>query len=220
MPPLGRRWRAIATATLTIVLFAALLVAWLVRPVGRAAASVSRDGRALVRRPAAVTPFDLDGIACVTRCPQVVQQGVSFAVVRAGGHLRRADREARRVVLAARRFLGVPYAYGGASRSGVDCSGLAMLAYRSAGVRLDHYTGAQWHVGRRVAGGLAPGDLVFFGHGGGDPWHVGIYVGHGRYIHAPQSGERVRVARLSSRRDYLGARRIFARPAVARPGAL
>jgi len=220
MPSTGSRWRASITAILTLVLFAALLAAWLLRPVGRAAASVTREGRGLVRRPAAVAPLDLDGVVCVARCPRVVQQGVSAVVVRAGTHLQVADRRARRVVLAARRFLGVPYAYGGASRSGVDCSGLAMLAYRSAGIRLEHYTGAQWRVGRRVVGRLLPGDLVFFGSRGGDPWHVGIYVGHGRYIHAPQTGDHVRVAPLRSHRDYMGARRIFARAVVSRPGAL
>lgn len=220
MPSTGSRWRASATAILTLVLFTALLAVWLLRPVGRAAASVTREGRGLVRRPAAAAPLDLGGVVCVARCQGVVQRGVSAVVVRAGTRLHVADREARRVVVAARRFLGVPYAYGGASRSGVDCSGLAMLAYRSAGIRLDHYTGAQWRVGRRVVGRLLPGDLVFFGSRGGDPWHVGIYVGHGRYIHAPQTGDHVRVATLRSHRDYLGARRLFARPAAPRPGAL
>ena len=230
MPSIGRRWRVAATAILTLVLFAALLTAWLLRPVGRAAASVTREGRALVRRPAAVAPLDLDAAVCVARCQRALQQGVASAVglqqgvsaviVRAGTHLRVADRGARRVVLAARRFLGVPYSFGGASRSGVDCSGLAMLVYRSAGIRLDHYTGAQWRTGRRVVGRLLPGDLVFFGARGGDPWHVGIYIGHGRYIHAPESGDHVRVAALSSHPDYMGARRIFVRPFAPAPGAL
>jgi cell wall-associated NlpC family hydrolase len=225
MPSTGRRWRASVTAILTLVLFAAVVAVWLLRPVGRAAASVTREGRALARRPAALAPLDLGDAVCVARCPQALKQGVSAVVVRAGdglaaARIRVANHDARRVVLAARRFLGVPYAFGGASRSGVDCSGLAMLAYRAAGIRLDHYTGAQWHMGRRVSGRLLPGDLVFFGARGSDPWHVGIYVGHGRYIHAPQTGDHVRVAALSSHPDYMGARRLFARPAASRPGAL
>jgi peptidoglycan DL-endopeptidase CwlO len=107
------------------------------------------------------------------------------------------------------RYLGVRYAWGGASpRQGFDCSGLVMYVYGRLGVRLPHYTVSQYHYGRRVGySRLAPGDLVFF-YGLN---HVGMYVGKGRFIDAPHSGAVVRVTPLSSRRSsFYGARRVAA----------
>jgi murein DD-endopeptidase len=94
----------------------------------------------------------------------------------------------------AKRFLGVRYVYGGSSpRSGFDCSGLVRYVYGHFGVRLAHSSYAQFGSGFRVRrGGLKPGDLVFF-HGLG---HVGIYIGHNKFIHAPHSGTRVRIESL------------------------
>jgi cell wall-associated NlpC family hydrolase len=113
-----------------------------------------------------------------------------------------------RVVDYAKRFRGIRYSYGGSSpRSGFDCSGFVRFVYSHFGVSLAHSSYAQFGAGRRVARRwLKPGDLVFF-HGLG---HVGIYVGHGRFIHAPHSGTRVRIESMqgwySSRFD--GARRL------------
>jgi cell wall-associated NlpC family hydrolase len=113
-----------------------------------------------------------------------------------------------KVVKYAERFLGVRYVYGGSSpRSGFDCSGFVRYVYGHFGVRLAHSSYAQFGSGFRIRrGGLKPGDLVFF-HSLG---HVGIYVGHNKFIHAPHSGSRVRIESLggwySSRLD--GARRL------------
>jgi cell wall-associated NlpC family hydrolase len=131
-----------------------------------------------------------------------------------GAHLRvsRATREAReqaKVVQFARRFLGVRYEYGGTSpRSGFDCSGFTRFVYAHFGIALPHYSGAQFDMGRRVSlAGLRPGDLLFFDGLG----HVGMYIGNGRFIHAPHSGTRVSITPLagwySARFD--GARRFF-----------
>jgi cell wall-associated NlpC family hydrolase len=111
-----------------------------------------------------------------------------------------------RVADYARRQIGVPYRYGGTSpRSGFDCSGLVRYVYAHFGIRLPHSSYAQFGLGRRVSRGhLRPGDLVFFSGVG----HVGIYVGRGRFIHAPHSGTRVQVSRLSDHGSYDGARRI------------
>ena len=108
----------------------------------------------------------------------------------------------------AKHLLGVRYVYGGSSpASGFDCSGLVRYVYGHFGVQLAHSSFAQFTSGFRVGrGGLRPGDLVFF-HGLG---HVGIYIGNGRFIHAPHTGTRVRIERLAGwySGDFDGARRL------------
>ena len=108
----------------------------------------------------------------------------------------------------ARTQLGVPYSWGGASPTGFDCSGLVMWVYGRLGISLPHNAAALYGVGRPVArSALRPGDLLFFSGLG----HVGLYVGHGRMIHAPQSGRNVEIQPLSSRSGSLvGGRRIIA----------
>ena len=98
--------------------------------------------------------------------------------------------------------LGKPYAYGAGGPDAFDCSGLTSFAWRAGGVGLSHFTGAQWGQGAHVARGAEqPGDLVFFGR---DLHHVGIYIGSGQMIHAPHSGEVVRIAPAFTG-DYVGA---------------
>ena len=112
----------------------------------------------------------------------------------------------QRAVRIAAKELGVPYRYGGSSPSGFDCSGLVAYVYGKLGVRLPHNAAAQYAYGRAVdRRHLKPGDLVFF-HGLG---HVGVYIGRGRIIHAPHSGERVEIQSLASRSGSVeGARRL------------
>jgi cell wall-associated NlpC family hydrolase len=109
-----------------------------------------------------------------------------------------ANSQAARIAL---RYLGVPYVWGGASPSGFDCSGLASYAYAQVGVSVPHYTGAIWAKFPRVVGPLQPGDMVFF-HGLG---HMGIYIGGGQMVHAPHTGDVVKVVSMSGRGDYVGA---------------
>jgi hypothetical protein len=118
-----------------------------------------------------------------------------------------------RAVRYARRLVGVPYRYGGDSPlTGFDCSGFVRFVYRHFGVQLPHSSYADFGLGRRVArGSLRPGDLVFFDGVG----HVGMYVGNGRFIHAPHTGTDVQVTSLSDpwyAASYDGARRLFAPP--------
>ena len=100
----------------------------------------------------------------------------------------------RRVVDYAERFRGIRYVYGGSSpRSGFDCSGFVRFVYAHFGLSLAHSSYAQYQLGRRVSrSALRPGDLVFFDGLG----HVGIYVGNGRFIHAPHTGTRVQIQPL------------------------
>jgi cell wall-associated NlpC family hydrolase len=102
-----------------------------------------------------------------------------------------------RAVAIAQRFLGVPYVWGGASPlTGFDCSGLTMYVYAQLGISLTHYTGAQFTQGLRLSREeLEPGDLVFF-DGAADPQHEGIYIGGGRFIHAPHTGDVVKISSL------------------------
>jgi peptidoglycan DL-endopeptidase CwlO len=112
----------------------------------------------------------------------------------------------QRAVRIARKQLGVPYVYGGASPSGFDCSGLVSWVYGRLGLSLPHNAAALFGVGRPVSRWkLRPGDLVFFRGLG----HVGLYIGKNRMIHAPQSGRTVEVQRLSARQGTIvGARRV------------
>lgn len=106
--------------------------------------------------------------------------------------------------------LDKPYLWAATGPRSYDCSGLTMQAWARAGVRLDHWTGTQWTSGRHVQlSQVRRGDLLFFGRitrNPGDISHVGIYIGRGLMVHAPQTGDVVRVAPIW-RRDLVGATR-------------
>jgi cell wall-associated NlpC family hydrolase len=113
------------------------------------------------------------------------------------------------VVGVAMSYLGVPYVWGGGSPSGFDCSGLVMYAFAQVGVSVPHSSYAQYGMGVPVSRDqLAPGDLVFFDGLG----HVGIYIGGGQFVHAPHTGDVVKVSSMSESwyaSTYVGARRIL-----------
>ena len=108
--------------------------------------------------------------------------------------------EAARIALS---FQGVPYVWGGESPSGFDCSGLATYAYRQIGKSVPHYTYAIWGMFPQVPyDQLQPGDMVFFSGLG----HMGIYIGGGNFVHAPRTGDVVKVSSMASRvGNYVGA---------------
>jgi cell wall-associated NlpC family hydrolase len=102
------------------------------------------------------------------------------------------------------RQIGKSYVWAADGPDTFDCSGLTQYAWASAGVSLTHFTGAQWNEGTPVSrANLRTGDLVFF-HS--DLHHMGIYVGNGLFVHAPHTGDVVRMARLADM-PYAGARR-------------
>jgi cell wall-associated NlpC family hydrolase len=106
------------------------------------------------------------------------------------------------VVRIAYAQLNKPYVYAGSGPNVFDCSGLVMYCYAQVGISLPHSSYAQINCGSRVEyADLQPGDLVFF-HGFG---HVGMYIGDGQYIHAPQTGDVVKISNLGVRRDFCGA---------------
>ena len=123
---------------------------------------------------------------------------------------------ANAVLMRAISLVGTPYVYGGDSpEGGFDCSGLVNYVYRDmldlrlprTSRALADYQGPRIRTDR-----LAPADLVFFGSGG-QVSHVGIYVGEGRFVHAPSTGGTVRLDRLDGpywNSHYSGARRILA----------
>ena len=98
-------------------------------------------------------------------------------------------------VAAAESQIGVPYVWGGETPGvGFDCSGLTQWSWRQAGVGIPRTAQAQYDAIAHVSlGALQPGDLVFWGDGTGDIYHVGMYVGGGDVVDAPQTGETVHV---------------------------
>lgn len=117
------------------------------------------------------------------------------------------------VVRTATRFVGLPYLWAGASGFGFDCSGLTWLDYRVHGIRIPRDAAPQSRHGRSVAA-PRPGDLMFYA-AHGVVHHVSLYVGNGRMVHAPGTGQSIEVIATSTpayAREYVGARRYLPAP--------
>ncbi len=113
------------------------------------------------------------------------------------------------LVATAKKYLGVPYLWGGTTPSGFDCSGLMQYVYRENGINISRTTYTQVQEGVAVSKeNLQPGDLVFFGDPT-SPHHVGMYIGNGQYLHAPSTGDVVKISDLNSRSDFAAGRRII-----------
>jgi murein DD-endopeptidase len=106
---------------------------------------------------------------------------------------------ADRAAALAAKMVGKPYKYGGSSPSGFDCSGLVQYSFKQAGVSLPHHTVQQRSATRLInVAELRRGDLLFFNQEGKKYGHVGIYLGDGKFVHAPSSGKSVRSDALSN----------------------
>ena len=118
---------------------------------------------------------------------------------------------ASKAALHAQDMVGKPYRYGGNSPNGFDCSGLVQYSYSRVGISVPRTTRSQLNAGTAVSKrSLRTGDLVFFDQEGKKFSHVGIYIGNGRFVHAPSSGKRVRINSLNERywkKHFTAARR-------------
>jgi len=129
----------------------------------------------------------------------------------AGDVIVRTSKMASALTRSALRFLGVPYVFGGTTSSGFDCSGFVQHVFAMLGIGLPRTADAQYDAGRPAVGGPRAGDLVFFDTYGGVS-HVGIYLGHGEFVHA-SSSHGVMVSHLSESywaSRYVGAKRLIA----------
>ena len=118
--------------------------------------------------------------------------------------------KASQVVAIAMQYLGIPYQWGGASPStGFDCSGLTTYVFAQVGISLPHHAASQYELGTPVPKDqLQPGDLVFFR----GLSHMGMYVGGGNFIHAPSTGDVVKISSLSDPyyvSGWVGAKRVL-----------
>ena len=123
-----------------------------------------------------------------------------------------------------RKALGVPYVWGGTTMNGFDCSGLVQWAFAQHGISLPRVTYNQINVGASVSPNkLRPGDLVFFDtdRKKSGPDHVGVYLGGGKFIHAPRPGANVKISSLAEgyyMDRWMGGRRISGVSASATSG--
>jgi cell wall-associated NlpC family hydrolase len=109
------------------------------------------------------------------------------------------DHVGRKAASVAVGQVGVPYRYGGSSPAGFDCSGLVYYSYASAGISIPRTTSGQWAQMSTVKNTeMRAGDLLFF-EISGKMSHVGLYLGDGRFVHAPSSGRAVSIESLDSR---------------------
>jgi cell wall-associated NlpC family hydrolase len=126
--------------------------------------------------------------------------------------IRASNEVAAKATIYAREMLGKPYMYAGASPAGFDCSGLVKYSYGRAGIVLPRDTQSQRSMSVLVSTRhLREGDLLFFDQEGRKNSHVGIYVGKGRFIHAPSSGGKVRTDSLDAefwKKHFVEARRV------------
>ncbi|MEV0384426.1 C40 family peptidase [Nonomuraea sp. NPDC050643] len=127
------------------------------------------------------------------------------AAQRRAAKVARQQAKARKAVAVAKNQIGDPYRYGGTGPGSFDCSGLVQFAWKKAGVKLPRVASSQFARTRNKISwrNLKPGDLMFFSGLG----HVGMYVGKGKMIHSPRTGERVRIDKLGGwrRTSFVGA---------------
>lgn len=122
----------------------------------------------------------------------------SSSVKQVSGKQYNSPKVGKRVVQAAQGVVGKPYRYGGASVKGFDCSGLVYFSYKKAGLKVPRTALSLYYNTKHIKKSeLRKGDLVFFKLTRKKTSHVGIYAGKNRFIHAPSSGKKVMISKLS-----------------------
>ncbi len=151
-------------------------------------------------------------LSCVSTLGFLMACGSSPNVASHGDRALADKTTAKHAAEYAHGMVGKPYRYGGNSPSGFDCSGLVQYSYSRAGLPVPRTSGEQRKSSVAIdSRSLRVGDLVFFNQQGRKSSHVGIYIGDGRFVHAPSSGKRVRVDKLDTKywqQHFAGARRI------------
>ena len=136
--------------------------------------------------------------------------GKSTGIAPSGAALRGVDAE--NIIATAKKYMGVPYVWGGTTPAGFDCSGFVQYVYRQHGITLPRTSAQQYTAGKSVKKSeLKPGDLVFFATDYTKVNHLGIYIGNGQFIHA-SSSKGVTVSSMSNSYwmpRYYGARRVL-----------
>jgi cell wall-associated NlpC family hydrolase len=195
-----------------------------VNPANDAAREVAGELAALPAaiRPSQVgTPFNIGGGGFFTDADHQDHIHVAFdtpaphpaaAAADAVAAPEAAAPKAEAALHAAEKQLGTPYLWGGAGPDRFDCSGLMQWAYKQVGVDLPRVAEDQAHVGVPVPRDqLRPGDLIPFADPSGYVHHIGMYVGDGKFIHAPHTGDVVKISSLDEpyyAQQYAGARRV------------
>lgn len=180
-------------------------------PISSAAIAAAKHHLAALESAAPTAGADLAMWGVTSKADASAVAGEQSAVRRfASGIISRSATLAMSLTRNALRFLGTPYAFGGTSAGGFDCSGYVQHVFAMLGMRLPRTADAQWAAGHRIRDGVKTGDLVFFQTYERGPSHVGIYLGHDRFVHSSSS----RGVVVSSLHDaywsarYLGAKRV------------
>jgi cell wall-associated NlpC family hydrolase len=162
--------------------------------------------------PAAATPV----VAAAEHAGAAVD--AAAAAAGAGG----AGPKALAALAEAQKYMGTPYKWGGSAPGGFDCSGLMQYAYKQAGIDIPRIAEDQFNAGTKVdRASLQAGDLVSFADPSGYVHHIGMYIGDGKFVHAPHTGDVVKVSSLDEpyfKSQFAGGTRVDKSGATAGPG--